>query len=81
MNINSEIESLFRAINRTKNYLSRTPILYSETLNEIISCNLFFKAENLQKTGAFKIRGVINHLLWLKENNMMPRKVTPHYLN
>ena len=41
-------------------YIHRTPILESRALNEIIGCELVFKAENFQKVGAFKARGGCN---------------------
>lgn len=34
-----------------------TPVLRSSSLNQMFGCELFFKAEHLQKTGAFKYRG------------------------
>ena len=40
----------------------RTPVLSSRTANERAGAELFFKAENLQRMGAFKIRGAYNAL-------------------
>lgn len=40
--------------------IHRTPVLTSESLNEFAGAELFFKCENLQKTGSFKIRGATN---------------------
>ena len=37
--------------------VERTPLLTARTLAEIAGCRLLFKAENLQKTGSFKVRG------------------------
>lgn len=47
--------------------IHRTPILTSETLNRISGARLFFKCENLQKTGSFKIRGAANAILSLSD--------------
>lgn len=41
-------------------FVHRTPVISSRSLNEIVGQQLFFKCENLQKTGAFKFRGAIN---------------------
>ena len=41
-------------------YAHRTPVLTSESLNKLTGQNLFFKCENLQKSGAFKYRGATN---------------------
>jgi threo-3-hydroxy-L-aspartate ammonia-lyase len=38
----------------------RTPVLTSTTANELAGAELFFKAENLQRMGAFKFRGAYN---------------------
>lgn len=38
-------------------FVHRTPVFTSETLDNLAGARLFFKAENFQKTGAFKYRG------------------------
>ena len=40
----------------------RTPVLTCEALDELAGCQLFFKAENLQLTGSFKVRGAFNKI-------------------
>jgi len=45
----------------------RTPVLTSTCLNAMTGAQLFFKCENLQKTGSFKIRGASNAILSLTE--------------
>ncbi|GLP96354.1 serine/threonine dehydratase [Paraferrimonas sedimenticola] len=52
---------------RIKPFIHNTPILSSQKLNEYLGHNIYFKAECLQKVGAFKARGGANTLLWLKE--------------
>ncbi len=37
-----------------------TPVLRSRSLDALAGCELFFKAENLQRAGAFKFRGAAN---------------------
>ena len=63
------------ASDRIKNYIHRTPIFSSQILNDLIGHQIYFKVEALQKTGAFKIRGALNTLLKLKENNNLPKEV------
>ncbi len=41
-------------------FIHNTPVLESSSLNQIAECELFFKCENFQKIGAFKMRGAIN---------------------
>jgi threonine dehydratase len=50
-------------------YIHRTPVLSSETLNRIAGANLWMKAENFQKIGAFKARGALNAVLSLSEED------------
>lgn len=46
-------------------YIHRTPVLTSSTLNQRFGASCFFKCENFQKTGAFKIRGAFNAVMSL----------------
>ena len=52
---------------KIKPYIYETPILTSTLLNEIVGCDIFFKCENFQKMGAFKMRGAMNAILNLSE--------------
>lgn len=54
------LKDIQQAHARIAPYIHRTPILESRALNEIIGCELVFKAENFQKVGAFKARGGCN---------------------
>lgn len=49
-----------RAHQRISKYITETPVLTSRLIDEIAGCNLFFKCENFQKVGAFKMRGAAN---------------------
>jgi threonine dehydratase len=57
-----DIESAREAIT---SYVHRTPLVRSETLSRMTSSDLWLKAENLQKTGCFKPRGVVSAVLAL----------------
>ena len=48
---------------RIKDYVKKTPILFSEEINDETGAEVIFKCENLQKIGAFKARGGINAAL------------------
>lgn len=63
---------------RIKPYLHKTPIIQSETLNEMMNTTIYFKVDSLQKTGAFKVRGVLNHLLSLKEQGTLPPQIVAY---
>lgn len=59
------LQNIEEAHKRIAPYIHRTPVLTSKSINEIAACNLFFKCENFQKIGAFKIRGAMNAALSL----------------
>ena len=48
------------AHDRIRSFIHRTPILTNKSLNELSGASLYFKCENFQKVGAFKIRGATN---------------------
>jgi threonine dehydratase len=63
---------------RIKPYIHKTPLLHSNLLNKMLNSKIYFKMDAVQKTGAFKIRGVLNHLLALKEQDKMPEKIVAY---
>ncbi|MDG1823602.1 MAG: serine/threonine dehydratase [Flavobacteriaceae bacterium] len=69
------IEDIKKAKERIYNYVNETPVLSSSVLNEWIGHEVYFKAECLQKIGAFKARGACNAISWLIENNSKPKMV------
>lgn len=58
---------VLEAGNRVAPFVHRTPVLSSRLLNELSGAEVFFKCENLQKMGAFKMRGAINAIQQLSE--------------
>jgi len=54
------------AYSRLREWVVETPVLESAALNERLGLRVLFKAECLQHTGSFKIRGALNRLLQLK---------------
>lgn len=54
-----------QAATRLSGKISRTPILSSPDLDRALGARVACKAENLQRTGAFKLRGALNHMLAL----------------
>ena len=53
-------EDVIAAHARIEPYIHRTPVLTSSYFNELTGAQLFFKCENFQKAGAFKVRGACN---------------------
>jgi threonine dehydratase len=61
------IEDVRAARERIAPYIHRTPVLTSSFLNELTGAQLFFKCENFQKAGAFKVRGASNAVFGLSD--------------
>src|SRR5215475_180881 len=55
------------AAERIAGRVHRTPVITSRAFNEASGKEVFFKCENLQRVGAFKIRGATNKILSLSE--------------
>ncbi|HEY2461969.1 MAG TPA: pyridoxal-phosphate dependent enzyme [Candidatus Acidoferrum sp.] len=57
--------------------IHRTPVMTSDSLDAMAGAKLFFKCENLQKTGSFKIRGATNAIFSLSDKEAARGIVTP----
>lgn len=60
-------DDVLTAHERIKPYVHRTPVLTSTYFNERTGAELFFKCENFQKAGAFKVRGASNAVFGLDD--------------
>ncbi len=61
------IEDVQEAHERIRPYIHRTPVLTSTYVNERTGARLYFKCENFQKAGAFKVRGACNAVFGLSD--------------
>jgi len=61
------IDDVREAARRLKGHIHRTPVITSRSFDEASGHRVFFKCENLQRAGAFKIRGALNKLLTLTD--------------
>lgn len=59
-----------------KGKVNRTPLFYSSTMSKSYSSSLYFKMENLQKTGSFKTRGAMLKISNLSEEEKKRGVVT-----
>ncbi len=58
-------------------YIHKTPVLTSTFMNDLTGAELFFKCENFQKAGAFKVRGASNAVFGLSDE-MAAKGVATH---
>ncbi|HEX9000683.1 MAG TPA: threo-3-hydroxy-L-aspartate ammonia-lyase [Blastocatellia bacterium] len=61
-------DDILQARQRIAGVAHRTPVLTSQQFNELAGGEVFFKAENFQRAGAFKFRGAYNKLASLTED-------------
>ena len=59
------LETIQRAQARIASVVRHTPLLYSNSFSNLIGSPVYLKAENLQRTGSFKVRGAFNKLAQL----------------
>ena len=70
-------EDVIAAHDRIAPHIRRTPVLVSEALNALTGAELFFKCENFQEAGAFKVRGACNAVFGL-DDDMARKGVATH---
>ncbi len=71
-----DYDDVCKAAERLKEQAHRTPALSSRTANQELGAEVFFKCENLQRTGAFKFRGAFNALSRFDEEQRRAGVVT-----
>lgn len=71
-----DLNAIRGAHERIRPQIHRTPIFTSESLDKLTGAKLFFKCENLQKTGSFKFRGATNAVFSLTDEEAARGVVT-----
>jgi len=71
-----DLDAIRAAHRRIAAHIHRTPVATSISLNEVAGAQLYFKCENLQKTGSFKMRGASNAIFSLEEKEAARGVVT-----
>lgn len=61
---------------RIKPFIHNTPVLTSRLINKLIGAELYFKCENFQSAGAYKIRGATNAIMQLSKTEQQNGVVT-----
>ena len=70
MNTDISIDDIQGAAERIKGIAHRTPIVTSRTFDELAGSSVFFKCENFQRGGAFKIRGASNFVYSIPKDDL-----------
>jgi threonine dehydratase len=61
---------IHEAMEKLKDKVHQTPLKQSNTLNYLTNADVYLKLENLQKTGSFKLRGAMNKILSLSDQEV-----------
>ena len=65
--MNMTLETIRAAHARIAPYIVQTPLLRLPALDDALGCEVYVKAECMQRTGAFKLRGAMNKILTLTD--------------
>jgi threonine dehydratase len=66
--VSLSIDDVRAAARRLRHRIHRTPVVSCQSMDDVTGYSVFLKCENLQRAGAFKIRGALNKLLTLSED-------------
>ncbi|WP_108246384.1 pyridoxal-phosphate dependent enzyme [Muricauda brasiliensis] len=69
-------QSLIDCHNRIKPFIHNTPVLTSRLIDKVVGAQLYFKCENFQRMGAFKMRGAANAIMQLTDDQKQNGVVT-----
>ena len=72
------LDDLRAAQARIEPFIHHTPLVHSRSLSMITGAEIFVKAENLQKTGAFKVRGAFNKMIGLGSGRVITASMGNH---
>src|SRR5580658_3581852 len=72
-----QLSDIQAAADRTRHIVRRTPVFTSRTFDALSGAGAFFKCENFQRGGAFKIRGAANFILSIPKDEL-PRGVVTY---
>lgn len=68
--IQVEMKDIVKAYARIKPYITQTPLIYSQPTSQRTGSEVWFKMENLQPIGAYKLRGAMNNMLSMNEEEL-----------
>lgn len=72
-----QLADIQAAAERTRDLVHRTPVFTSRSFDVLADARVFFKCENLQRGGAFKIRGAANFIRSIPKD-VLPRGVVTY---
>jgi len=72
------IEDIRIAHENIKSSIHKTPLIHSNSFSNLTGADVSIKAENLQKTGSFKVRGAFNKIMSISGNKVIAASMGNH---
>ncbi len=72
------IKDIREAHERIKSFVHKTPLIYSSSFSKMTGAEVYIKAENLQKTGSFKVRGAFNRISRVRDGKVIAASMGNH---
>ncbi len=72
------IEEIEKAYRNIKPFVHKTPLIHSNSFSKMFGAEVYLKAENLQKTGSFKVRGAFNKMVDIKDGKVIAASMGNH---
>ncbi len=74
----NDLEDIKKARQRIGRFIHRTPLIRSDSFCRLTEAEVYLKAENLQKTGSFKVRGALNRIMTLTDKGFVAASMGNH---
>ena len=73
-----DVQDIRSAAENIRPFVHRTPLIYSSSFSRMTGAEVYLKAESLQKTGSFKVRGAFNRMASLKDGKVIAASMGNH---
>lgn len=73
-----DIRDIKKAADTIRDFVHKTPLIHSNSFSAMTGAEVYLKAENLQKTGSFKVRGAFNKLNSLNNKKVIAASMGNH---
>ena len=68
LKMNFDFKKIEIAYKKIKDSITKTPLVSNDYINNLLDAEVYFKLENLQNTGSFKLRGATHKILTLSSD-------------
>ncbi len=73
-----DIRDIQNALKNIQPFVHKTPLIFSNSFSKLTGAEVYLKAENLQKTGSFKIRGAFNKMIDVRDGKVIAASMGNH---